>query len=253
MNEPSPQDLRVTRDAFLGGRLNILQPARGFRSGLDAVLLASAVPASSGERALEAGMGVGVASLCLAWRVEGLEVTGLEIDRQLVALARENAACNGLADRVEAWEGNVDASPDELRLPHYDQVFTNPPFLEEGQGLPAEGASRSRARMGSTGTLARWVSFCLRQARPGARVTFLHRADKLGTLLSLLEGRLGAMTVVPLWPRAGVAAKRVIVSGRTVSRVPLSVLPGLVLHEIDGRFTPAAEAILRDGAPLPLA
>ena len=81
----------TSEDGFLGGRVKVRQPLRGFRAGLDAVMLSAAVPAKRGEEALELGAGVGTASLCLAFRVENLTVAGLEIDQNLVALANANA------------------------------------------------------------------------------------------------------------------------------------------------------------------
>ena len=244
MTEPT------TDNAFLGGRLNLLQPANGFRSGLDAVLLAAAVRATSGQTVLEAGQGAGVASLCLAYRVPGVRVTGLEIDETMVELARRNAARNGLGDRVDSLMGDVAAPPDALRAQRFDQVFANPPFFDEGEALPAKEPGRERARMGAPGTLERWVAFCAQRTTSGGHMTILHRADRLAALLSLLEPRVGGLAVVPLWPRSGVAAKRVIVSGRVGSRAPLTLLPGLVLHEADGSYTAEADAILRDGAPM---
>jgi tRNA1(Val) A37 N6-methylase TrmN6 len=89
----------VTEDGFLNGRLKIRQPKRGFRAGLDAVMLAAAVPARAGETALELGAGVGTASLCIAFRT-GCDVSGLEIDPQLAALANQNAARNAMSDRA---------------------------------------------------------------------------------------------------------------------------------------------------------
>ncbi len=81
----------VSDDAFLGGRLQILQSKSGYRAGLDAVMLAAAVPAMPGEAVLEAGIGAGAATLCLAARVGGLSITGVEID----------AACGQLRARHE--------------------------------------------------------------------------------------------------------------------------------------------------------
>ena len=43
-------------NGFLGGRLRLWQPARGYRSGADAVMLAAACPARPGERVLELGL-----------------------------------------------------------------------------------------------------------------------------------------------------------------------------------------------------
>lgn len=239
-----------TDDAFLGGRIRVLQPARGFRSGLDAVLLAAAIPASAGERALELGLGAGVAGLCVARRIAGAAVTGVEIDGDLVALARQNAARNGLAEHVEVVEGNVLLGVDPLARARFDHSFANPPYFEAGSALPAHGAQRSVARLSVPGTLARWTEFALRHTRLDGTVTFVHRADQAGALLSALSPEVGGLVLFPLWPKVGEPAKRVIVQGRKGSRAPLTVSPGLVLHNGDGRFTAAAEDILRGGAAL---
>src|SRR5262245_1281001 len=147
----------LTDDAFLGGALQVLQPAKGFRSGLDAVLLAAAIAARSGESALEAGLGAGVASLCLARRVSGLTLAGLEADGATAALARGNAQRNALA--LDVFEGGIENPPEALRQRVFDHVFANPPFLEDGEGVGAQGAARAAARMGPQGTLAAFADF----------------------------------------------------------------------------------------------
>ena len=240
----------LTDDAFLGGQLKLLQPGQGFRSGLDAVLLAASVPAGPGEAALEAGAGAGVASLCLARRVAGLKVTGLEIDPALTELARQNAVRNGLADRVSFETGSVTEPSKSIgRCAH---VFANPPFLEKGEAVLAEDPGRSRAKHGEDGALSEFIDFCMRHVEPKGTVTLIHRADRLDRILAAIDGRLGGLQILPLWPRAGHPAKRVIVQGRASSRAPLTLHAGLVLHEEGGAFTAAAEAILRHGAPLQL-
>ena len=83
-------------------------------------------------------------------------------------------------------------------------------------------------------------------------LVFVQRADRLADLLGALEGRAGEIVVFPLWPRAGMPAKRILVRARKGVRTPLVLAAGLVLHETDGRFTPQTEAILRDGQALAL-
>lgn len=249
---PSSARDGVTDDAFLGGALRIFQPRAGFRSGLDAVVLAAAVPAENGGHALEAGAGVGVAGLCLARRVAGLRVDGLEIDPALAALAARNAERNGLAERVMVHAGDVGTPPDAVTDRQFDHVLANPPFFEAGRAFAARDDGRARARMSAAGGLAQWLDFCLRRVASGGTVTVLHRAEAVGRLLGALDGPLGGLRIFPLWPRAGVAAKRVIVCGRKGSRAPLKLLAGLVLHGEGGGFTPRAEAVLRDGAGLVL-
>src|SRR5687767_14919301 len=93
-------DVGVSADGLLGGRLRLYQPRRGYRVAIDPVLLAAAVAAEPGERVLDAGAGTGAASLCLAARVPGCVVTGVERDPELLALAMANVGANGMRERV---------------------------------------------------------------------------------------------------------------------------------------------------------
>ena len=235
----------TTEDRFLGGRVVVRQLTHGFRAGLDAVMLAAAVPAREGESALDLGAGAGTASLCLAQRVENLTVAGLEIDPELVGIANANAAANGVDARVSFAAGDVFDPPAALRRP-FDHVFCNPPFHgEEGEISP--DAPRARA-LQDGGRLADWLTAGLKRTASGGTWTTILRADRLGEALAALPPR--GVTVYPLWPRAIVPAKRVIIQVRNGSRTPLAILPGLVLHDSGGRYTPEADAVLREGAVL---
>jgi len=229
-------------ETFLDGRVKARQPESGFRSGTDAVLLAAAVPARAGETVLELGAGSGVASLCLAARIPGLTLTGVEIDAALAALAQENAAASALAAVFAA--ADVFALSPPLKR-EYDQVFANPPFHGEGNAPP--DAARARALM-DEGSLPQWLSTGLQRTVSGGFFTAILRADRLGEALAALQPR--GVNILPLWPRAGMSAKRVILVARKGSRAPQALLPGLALHDAEGRYTAEAEAILRGGASL---
>lgn len=229
-------------DTFLDGRVKARQPESGFRSGTDAVLLAAAVPAKAGETVLELGAGPGTASLCLASRVPGLAVTGVEIDASLAVLAQENAASSALEAAFAA--ADIFALPPALKR-DFDQVFANPPFHGEGAAPP--DPARARALM-DDGSLPQWLSIGLQRTVSGGFFTVILRADRVAEALAALPVR--GVNIMPLWPRAGMAAKRVILQARKGSRAPVGLLPGLALHDAEGRYTPQAEAILRDGASL---
>ena len=236
----------VTDDKFLDGRVTVRQLAHGFRAGLDAVILAAAVPSRESETALELGAGAGTASLCLAQRVENLTVVGLEIDPELVGIANANATANGMDARVSFVAGNVFDPPAALRRP-FDHVFCNPPFHgEEGEISP--DASRARA-LQDCGRLGDWLAAGLKRTASGGTWSTVLRADRLSKALVALPPR--GVTVFPLWPRAIVPAKRVIIQVRNGARTPLVILPGLVLHDAGGRYTPEADAVLREGTSLP--
>lgn len=251
----------TTVDVFLGGRISIEQPAKGFRAGLDAVLLAAAVAGRPGARlrVLDAGAGVGTAGLCVAVRLEAAHVVLAEVAPVLAELARRNVARNGLGPRASVREADVlaPAAVHEaagLAAGGFDVVIANPPYLEEGRHrLPVETVAAGAFGM-EEGALARWVRFLARMAAPGGRLVLIHRADALARVLDALEGRFGGVSVLPIQPRASHMANRIIVMGRKGSRAPLRLLPALVLHGPDGHgFLPPLDAVLRNGEPLSFA
>lgn len=238
----------ITRDRILGQRLVLAQPAAGPRASDDAVLLAAAVPARAGEIAVDLGCGPGPAMLCLAWRVPGLDVTGLEIDEGLAALAGENIAANGFAGRARVVVGDVAAPP---MLGPADHVLLNPPFFQPGRHDAAPEPVRARARREADDVgLDRWLGTALAILRPGGSITIIHRAGRIDEIVGLLPG---AVTVLPLAARPGDAPKRVIVQALAGGPGGVRVLPAFALHRAtDGRYCDDAEAILRHGGPLAL-
>lgn len=239
--------IETSLDKFLGGRLTIRQAVEGYRAGLDAVLLAAAVPAETGDRVLELGSGAGAASLCLAARVGEISVVGVEQNEALAGLASENALLGGFAGRVSFVRADVFEMPDFLKR-DFEHVFCNPPFHgEEGAAPPLPD---KRAAMRDEGRLGDWMELGFKRTASGGAFTAILRADRLGEALARLPDR--GVAIFPLWPRAGEPAKRVILQARKNSRAAPALLAGLVLHAADGSFTPAAEAILRGGASLAL-
>jgi tRNA1(Val) A37 N6-methylase TrmN6 len=254
---PEPHPGATSTDDFLGGRLSIVQPRKGHRAGSDAVFLAAATPPRAGERVLDVGAGVGVAGLCLLARVPGIELIAVEIDPALATLAAANAKRNGFAQRFEIVAANLKSPGKALRAAglvpgSYHHLIANPPFYDEGTVREAPDAARAAAHVMDPGGLAAWMRFLAAMAAPNALLTLIHRPDSLGELLALLDGRFGDVAVFPLFPKKDEAATRIIIQAKKGSRVGISLLPGLVLHEDDGRYTAQADAILRHGEALGL-
>lgn len=253
MSLAADRDEDVTDDFLLDGRVKFSQPASGYRVGIDPVFLAAAVPARNGERVLDVGAGAGAAALCIAARIPGVRVVGLDSERTMVRIAAGNAKVNGMAERVEFFLGNLSAPPMRLTAASFDHVMANPPFVAAGGGNVPPDARKAAATMEGAATgLDEWLRFCLLMVRPKGSVTLVHRADRLRDLLDGLAGKVGDLSVFPLWPNGDgrTPAKRILISGRRGGGGPLAIMPGLVLHESDGRYTAAAERILRRGEAL---
>jgi len=261
MANPMADDasLELSADTLLDGRVTLLQPVKGYRAAIDPVFLAAAVPAKAEETVLDVGVGVGSAALCLAARVAEARVAGIELRRELVRLAVRNAEANGLARRVDFMVGDLVKAPRRLAPGSFHHVMANPPFIEAGRGNRSPDEGKAVSNIESSADLEDWLRFCLLMVKPKGSITLIHRADRLDQVLVALAGRLGEVLVYPLWPGpaslAGAGAgdkpaRRIILRGRKGVATPLRLLPGLVLHEEGGGFTPRAEAVLRGGQGL---
>ena len=247
----------ITEDAVLGGRLRLRQPRRGHRVGHDAILLAASCPARAGDDVVDLGAGVGAAGLALAARVEGTSVALVEIDPDLAALAAENAARNGLGARVRTVQLDV-AAPARafaargLGAQCCARVLMNPPFNDAARHRLSPDARRRLAHAAAPAALAAWIRTAARLLRPRGTLSLIWRADGLEEALSALAPAFGAVTLLPLHPKPGAPAIRILLCATKASRAPLAILPGLLLNDRAGRPTAEAEAVLRGGKALAL-
>lgn len=239
-----------TEDAFLGGRLRLRQLRSGHRAGHDAMLLAASVPARSGDRVADLGAGAGAAGLALAARVPGLDLTLVEREAPLVALANTNAELNAIPARAVALDVAAPAAAFAgagLLPDSFDRVLSNPPFTDSARHQRSPDALREAAHVAEDTTLEAFVHAARRILKPGGTLTLIWRADGLADVLAALSRGFGDVAVLPVNPRRGAAAIRVLIGATKGARGPLRLFDGLAL---DG---PQAQSVLREATPLPLA
>lgn len=245
----------LTKDDFLGGKLRIWQPRKGYRAGVDPVILAASVPARAGDTVLELGCGVGVASLCIAARVPDVKITGVEIQPAYAALARRNAIENDLA--FDVLTADLRDLPAELRQKRFAHVVMNPPYFDRNEGTPAADAGRDLAFGGDT-PLTDWVTIGAKRVGPRGYLTIIQRMERLPEVLAALQGKLGAVIVRPIAGRPARAPELFILQARQEGRAAFRMAPALVMHAGDSHdgdresYTAAVSQVLRNGAELPI-
>ncbi|MBV8792502.1 MAG: methyltransferase [Pseudolabrys sp.] len=242
-------DSDVTQDAVLGGRLQLRQLKRGHRVGHDAILLAAATPLEPGEHAVDLGAGVGGAGLALAIRNSAAHVSLVEIDPTLCTLARDNVVLNGLDRRVDVIQQEAAA----CSLSEVDRVLMNPPFNDPARAQSSPDPGRRLAHVARKDTLAVWVGAASRMLKSGGTLSMVWRADGLAEIEAELGAGFGDLRILPIKPREDVIPIRVLVRARKDAAPERMLLNSLILNGPDGRPSPAAEAILREGDTLPLA
>lgn len=235
----------LTEDALLGGRVRLLQPRRGYRVAVDAVLLAASIEAGPRDRVLDLGAGVGSVGLCLAARVPGCSVVGIELQPAMADIAERNAALNGMAGRVRTIVHDL-AAPLPADLGLFDHVATNPPYLAAAVADPSPDSAKALATVESSATLERWLATAAAALKSAGTLTIIHRADRLEEIVRHLVGTgLGEITIKRLAPAA-----RVLIRARRSATVARHEAAPLILHKPEGGYTDAAEAILRHAASL---
>ena len=243
------EDGEITEDSLLSGRVRLLQPKRGYRAGIDPVFLAAAVRAVSGQRVLDLGCGAGAGILCLLRRCPDLVGHGLELQPFYADLAIKNAELNGMT--LQVHRGDVGNPPEFLKRADFDHVICNPPYnSDQGNRGPTE-ESRAIATQEKGTNIDVWISAALQALKRRGHLTLVYRSDRLAELIVALHKK-ASVKILPLWPKPGAAAKRVIVSARKGGVSPLQLLPGIVLHNEEGGFSSEANAVLRGDGPLPL-
>lgn len=233
----------------LDHKVRLLQAKDGFHTGLDSVFVAAACRAGSKSRVLDMGTGVGGAAFCLLWRVPDSWITGVDIQQSHVDLAMANIALNNAQGRADFVCSDIR----EYQSPErFDHVICNPPYLDAGSYTPSPAKERATAlgHMDESIDVKGWIDAGYHNVKSGGTLTMIHRADYIDKIIQGLGKRFGAIEIIPLYPRAGHEAKRVIVRAIKDRKTPARLHAGVVLHEADGVYTKAAEAILRDGAAI---
>ncbi len=238
--------METTEGHLLNGRVRYVQPKAGFRSGLEPVLLAAAIPARAGQRVLEGGSGAGAGLLCLTARLPEVAALGIEREASLAELARRNAAANGF-HRIDVIATPIEAMPE---TGVFDHAFANPPFHVDA-GTVSPLPSRGDAKHAAAGVFSIWAISLAARLRPRGTLTLIAPAAVLpDCVMAMARAGCGSMTLLPLWPCRGRAAKLMVMQGVLAGNGASRILPGLVLHEATGEYTQEATAVLRHGASL---
>ena len=242
-----------TVDAFHRGRFHLVQPAgRGHRAGLDAMLLAAAVPDEFAGRVADLGAGAGAAGLAVLARCPDAAAMLVEREGDMAAFARatlelsENAALGSRATVIEAdvslrGKARIAAGLGDNCC---DFAIMNPPYNDAADRASPD-TLRQAAHVMTEGLFEEWVRTAAAIVRPRGGLAIIARPASLGAMLAAIDGRFGSAELMAIHPRPGKAAIRIVMRAWRGQRGALSMLPPLTLHgETGNGFTPEAEAAI---------
>lgn len=232
-------------DKYLDGKVQLLQPSKGYRAGIDAVLLAVSVHPKKNECVLDVGAGAGAVMQCISAYYPQASITGLELQHEMVELNQRNIELNHKQDTLEVLQGSIFDPPAELEPNSFDHVVTNPPYFDFGEKALNEDKVKSLSRHVAGSDIGGWLQACGRMVKPRGYLTLIQRVELLDEMLAVLRQKFGGIKIFPLWPGEGVPAKLVLIQARKAVKTECQLLPGLILHGSDQKYTAQAEAIFR--------
>jgi tRNA1(Val) A37 N6-methylase TrmN6 len=241
---------------FLGGQLRLRQLKSGHRAGHDAMLLAAATPAHSGNRVVDFGAGVGAAGLAVARRIGGVDLVLVEIVEELARLARDNSAANEIAASVIVFdvESTADAFAAVGLVPDsVDAVLMNPPFNDPARHRVSPDKAREVAHVATPSTLENWVHAARRILKSGGTLTLIWRADGIAEVLAALDRGFGSLAILPVHGDPKTPAIRVLVRATKGGRAPAQIHPALLLNDESGLPNKEVQEVLAGKRVLPLA
>jgi len=232
--------METTFDDILYGKLKMRQPLCGPRISVDTVLLAWFARLRQGDRVIELGTASGGVSLILAKRWPAVSfITGIDIQEELVKMARENAEINGLADRVTFEVCDIRNITSLYPPQSFDVVVVNPPYNEigESRASPKRGVAISRQEVVCTLEDVVRASYHLLKDR--ARLYMVLKAGRVSELCWLLEKtRMPLKKLKVVYPKPKVEASIILVEARRNAGRGVKVEPPLYICDESGNYTP---------------
>lgn len=242
-------DVDFTSDNFLGGRLVLKQPKKGYRVTSDSVYLAAAIAVNKGQTVLDVGAGTGAILSCLAARLQteadNIVMHGIEIQPELLSFAKENAENNAFNSMINYFPGDIFTDVEGCNPNSYDHVVSNPPYYEKGSVTVSPYKTKAVAHGNDMLDLKNWIKRCMRMVKPKGHLTIVHRVDHMDEIITALGNSFGSIIIFPFYSKYGKEANRVIIRAQKDGKGLLSLKSGLIVHKSDGNYTDDAENILR--------
>ena len=241
-------------DAFHRGRFHLVQPRGGHRSGLDALLLAAAVPSGFAGHAADLGAGAGAAGLAVLSRCPEAHLTLVERDPVMLDCARLTLALTEnqhLASRAKILDADVGLTGPAriaagLADAQFDVALMNPPFNDPSDRVTPD-ALRKAAHVMDDGLFEAWIRTAAAIVRPGGTLALIARPESLGDILTALGRRFGGPEIILVYPRPDQPAIRLILRATKGSKARPTFLPPLVLRDASGSQPTDRAQRLSDG------
>lgn len=235
-----------TKDKFLGGKILISQPKKGFRTSIDSIFLSAAVNLKKNNSILELGCGVGTIMCCLKERERNISVYGVELQKKYAEFAKKNLKDNNFEGKI--FNSNIINLPNEILKKSFDHIIFNPPYLKKDTILESTINEKKISIKESEVMLDDWIKIALKRCVNGGQINFVHRVERLSEILHLIGDKAGCIKILPIFSNKNKNSNRIIITAKKGSKSNLKIMPPLIVHKLKkNKYTKTAKKILYDG------
>jgi tRNA1Val (adenine37-N6)-methyltransferase len=237
----------LTCDTLFKGKLVIYQQKRGYRFAVDAVLLAGLTKVHPDDCVLDLGTGCGVIPLILAHRKLGKRIVGLEIQPELVELAKRNVEVNGFCERIQIHEGDLCQAAADFQPGSFDLVISNPPYRRLRTGRINPDGQQAIARHELRSSVADVFKLASTLLEHGGRLAIIYPATRLAHLLVTAHScRLTPKQLTVIHSNAACEACLVHLECRKGGGEELHLNPPFLIYREDHSYTEAMRLLYEE-------
>lgn len=216
----------------------VIQKKNAFRFGVDAVLLANYAKVSKGMKVIDFCTGTGIVPFILAGKTEASNITGIEIQADMVEMAKRTIKYNKMEDRVNIYAEDLKNISFIKNLPKVDVVTVNPPYKLAHSGIVNENNAEAIARHEICCTLEDVIISSKYVLKDNGRMFMIHRPERLADIFcAMRKHRIEPKSVKMVYPSLGKAPNIVLVEGQKYGGSFLKWEPSLYVHEQNGDFS----------------
>ena len=225
---------------LLNKNLKIIQRTDFFNFSLDSLLVANFLSVGRGvNKIVDLGTGNGAIPLFLSERTKA-KITGIEIQKISAELAKRNIELNNLSEQIEIINDDMKNWKKYFKTGSQDAVVSNPPFFKfhGNEELLNDLDQLTLARHEISITLEEIIETASFLLKDKGYFAMVHRPDRFLEILDTMrEYGIVPKKVRFCHSKIDKQAKILLVEGIKFGAEGLTVLPPLISHNSDGKYS----------------
>lgn len=216
----------------------IIQKREAFRFGVDAVLLANFAKVKSKMKAIDLCSGTGIIPFILAGKTNAEHITGIEIQKDMVDMAKRSACFNNMEQRLGFIHKDLSDLNFMNSLSKVDVVTVNPPYKLKNSGIVSKDDKNAIARHEICCTLEDVIKAATSVLKDNGKLYMIHRPERIVDIMCIMrkysiEPKLMRM----VQPTINKAPNMVLIEGQKNGGKFLKWEAPLAIHRENGDYT----------------